>query len=190
MKNTGLLILRLTVGGLMAGHGGQKLFGWFGGSGFQQTSAMMESMQLKPGKAWATAATAGEFGGGSLLALGLLNPIGAVGVIGAMSMATIKAHWGKPIWAMQGGAELPVINSAVALALLMTGPGAISLDRAFHIKLPAWVTLASFVGVAGSLALAKMQEQQANVQQAQQQEAEVTPTTRTEIENSAAATVE
>lgn len=190
MKSTGLLIVRLTVGGLLIGHGAQKLFGSFGGNGFQKTAAWMESMKLKPGQVWASAAGAGEFGGGALLALGLLNPIGAAGVIGAMSMATMKAHWGKPIWNTQGGAELPLINGAVATALLMTGPGAISLDRAFNIRLPRWVTFASLAGVAGSLALAKMQEQAINQQEQQQQSAEVTPATRAEIETKAAATTE
>jgi uncharacterized membrane protein YphA (DoxX/SURF4 family) len=33
MKNLALLCLRLTVGTLMAGHGAQKLFGWFEGPG-------------------------------------------------------------------------------------------------------------------------------------------------------------
>ena len=34
----GLLLLRLVVGGLLFGHGAQKLFGWFGGYGLAGTS--------------------------------------------------------------------------------------------------------------------------------------------------------
>ncbi len=117
MRDLGLLILRLTVGGLLAGHGSQKLFGWFSGPCLKGTAGWLESMGLKPGTPWATAASASEFGGGVLTTLGFLHPLGPFGTIGAMIMATVKAHWGKPIWASKGGAELPVINMATALAL-------------------------------------------------------------------------
>lgn len=53
-----------------------------------------------------------------------------------MIMATVKAHWGKPIWVSQGGAELPVTNMTSALALTFTGPGRFSLDNLFGIRLP------------------------------------------------------
>ena len=69
-KDLGLLALRLTAGGLMAGHGAQKLFGAFGGPGFQGTSGWMESMGLKPGNFWGALAGGGEFGSGVLIALG------------------------------------------------------------------------------------------------------------------------
>ena len=91
---------------------------------------------MKPGNFWAIGASASEFGGGTLTALGLFHPIGPIGTLAAMSMATAKAHWGKPIWAAQGGAELPMINIAVALALLLNGPGPYSLDRVFGIRVP------------------------------------------------------
>jgi putative oxidoreductase len=83
-----------------------------------------------------------EFGGGVLSLLGLVNPLGPLGVIGAM--ATRKAHWGKPIWVTEGGPELPVTNISIATALLVAGPGKYSLDRVLGIRLPRWVT---FVGL-------------------------------------------
>ena len=76
-----------------------------------------------------------EFGGGVLTLLGFLNPIGPIGVIGSMAMATITAHGGKPIWVTEGGAELPVTNIAAATALVVNGPGKWSLDRALGIRL-------------------------------------------------------
>jgi len=74
--------------------------------------------------------------------LGFLHPLGPFGKIGAMTMATAKVHWGKPIWAGQGGAELPLTNIAAALTLLIAGPGRFSLDRLFGIRLPRTLVIA------------------------------------------------
>lgn len=139
MGNLAALLLRLVLGGLLAGHGAQKLFGSFEGPGLEGTSGFMEMLGLKPGKPWAVMAGLSEFGGGVLTLLGLLNPLGPIGIIGAMSMATTRAHWGKPIWVTEGGAELPVVNIAAATALILNGPGKYSLDRALGLKLPAWL---------------------------------------------------
>ncbi len=136
MRDIGLLILRLTMGGLLAGHGSQKLFGWFSGPGLKGTAGWLESLGLKPGTPWATVAAASEFGGGTLTALGLLHPLGPIGTMGGMVMATAKAHWGKPIWVTQGGAELPILNLAIALTLTLTGPGRFSLDQVLGIRVP------------------------------------------------------
>ena len=139
MGNLAALLLRLILGGLLAGHGAQKLFGWFSGPGPEGTAGFMEMLGLKPGRPWAYLAGLSEFGGGVLTALGLLNPVGPVSVIGAMAMATRKAHWGRPIWVTEGGAELPVLNIASSTALILNGPGRYSLDRLLGIKLPAWI---------------------------------------------------
>lgn len=141
------MILRLVLGGFMAGHGAQKLFGSFGGPGMQGTAGFMEMLGLKPGRPWAVLAGLSEFGGGVLTLLGLLNPIGPIGVIGSMAIAWTKAHWGKPIWAAEGGAELPVTNIAAATALIVNGPGRYSLDRAFGLKLPGWLAPLGLVAV-------------------------------------------
>jgi hypothetical protein len=96
----------------------------------------MEMLGLQPGFYWGTAAGLSEFGGGTLLALGLLTPLGSVGALAAMTMATVKAHWGKPIWANKGGAELAVTYGAIALAVGLAGPGAYSLDQALGVRVP------------------------------------------------------
>lgn len=140
MGNLAVLILRAVLGGLLAGHGAQKLFGHFNGPGLEGTSGFMEMLGLRPGRPWAVLAGLSEFGGGVLTVLGLLNPLGPLGVIAAMSMATTKAHWDKPIWAQEGGAELPVTNITAAMAVILNGPGRYSLDRALGIRLPRWLT--------------------------------------------------
>jgi putative oxidoreductase len=140
-------IVRLTQGSLLAGHGAQKLFGTFDGPGLERTSQFMEMLGLKPGRPWATLAGLSEFGGGVLTALGLLNPLGPLGVIAAMTMATTKAHWGKPIWVTEGGAELPVLNLAVSTALMIREPDKYSLDRVLGIRLPTWVGPLGLAGI-------------------------------------------
>src|SRR5947209_17053717 len=152
-RDLGLLILRLAVGGLLAGHGSQKLFGWFSGPGLKGTAGWLESMGLKPGTPWATAASASEFGGGVLTTLGFLHPLGPLGTMGAMIMATAKAHWGKPIWASKGGAELPVINMGTALALTLTGPGRFSLDNVLGIRMPRALVITAAVAEVALLAI-------------------------------------
>src|SRR6266567_5247520 len=151
-----LLILRLAVGGLLTGHGSQKLFGWFSGPGLKGTARWLESLGLKPGTPWATAAAGSEFGGGVLTTLGFLHPLGPLGTMGAMIMATGKAHRGKPSWASKGGAEVPVINMAAALALTLTGPGRFSLDHVLGIQLPRALVFAITVVEAATLAIGIM----------------------------------
>jgi putative oxidoreductase len=64
----------------------------------------MEPMGLKPGTLWAPVAGLAEFGGGVLTAPGFLHPLGPISIIAAMSMATLEAHWGKPIGVTTGAA--------------------------------------------------------------------------------------
>lgn len=149
-KDSGLLLLRLTVGGLLMGHGAQKLFGVLGGHGMEGTEQFMDSLGLEPADKWARLAGWSEFGGGALTALGLWHPFGPLGIASAMTMAAITAHRGKPIWVSEGGAELPITNIGAVLALALAGPGRYSLDRALGIQLPRPVIgLATLVAAAG-----------------------------------------
>jgi putative oxidoreductase len=147
LNETAPTIVRVVQGSLMAGHGAQKLFGSFGGPGLEGTSGFMEMLGMRPGRPWAYLAGLSEFGGGVLTALGLFNPLGQLGIIGAMSMATRKAHWDKPIWVTEGGAELPVLNIAISTALLVREPDGFSLDRLLGIRLPAWLGPVGLVGI-------------------------------------------
>ena len=140
-------IVRLVQGSLIAGHGAQKLFGSFGGPGLEGTSGFMEMLGMRPGRPWAYMAGLSEFGGGVLTTLGLLNPLGPLGVIGAMAMATRKAHWNKPIWVTEGGAELPVLNMAISTALMIREPDAFSLDRVLGLRLPRWIGPLGLIGI-------------------------------------------
>lgn len=157
----GKLVVRGVAGGLMAGHGAQKLFGSFDGPGLDGTAGWLGSMGLQPPHLWARAAGASEFGGGVLTALGFMHPAGPLGMIGATSMATRLVHWNKPIWATSGGAELPVVYLAVAVSQLFSGPGPIAVDTLLRSRLPGWVAPVGLAAIAGSLYYAIQQEQAA-----------------------------
>src|SRR5512133_2301273 len=147
MLNLGLLILRLVLGLTFMGHGSQKLFGWFGGGGFSGTTGMMKKMGLRAPEAWALLAGLSEFGGGLLLALGFLTPLGSLGIIAAMLVAISQVHWPKGFWNTKGGFEFPLANVTAALALALTGPGLYSLDAALGTALPEPVILLVGLGL-------------------------------------------
>lgn len=140
-SDIGLLVVRVVVGLYLAAHGAQKLFGWFEGPGLEKFTGFMRMMGLRPAPFWALMGGVSEFGGGLLLALGLLSPLGALGVVAAMLMAIFKGHWGKGPWATKGGWELALTDLVIALALAFVGPGAYSLDNALGIVLPEPITL-------------------------------------------------
>jgi putative oxidoreductase len=124
----GLLIIRVVLGLLLVGHGAQKLFGWFGGPGLAQTGAFFDSVGHRPGRRMAALAGLAEFTGGGLLALGLLTPLGAAIVIGAM-LAAAAVHLPNGLWASAGGYELPALYAVTATGLAFAGPGDYSLDH-------------------------------------------------------------
>ncbi len=134
--NVGLLILRIVVGLLFAGHGAQKLFGWFGGPGMGGHTGIMERLGVSPAPVWAWINALAEFLGGLGLLFGLLTPLAAVGLLGSMIVAIAKVHWPRGIWNTNGGFEFPLTLAAVAFVAGMTGPGFYSLDRVLGVRLP------------------------------------------------------
>ena len=150
----GRFLMRVLVGGLFVGHGTQKLFGWFGGNGFEETAGGFESMGMRPGKRHAAAAGAAEAGGGLLLALGLATPLAAASVIGVMLTAIRKVHLPNGIWVTEGGFEYNAVLVAAATYLAESGPGPASLDRALGIekKGVAWGLAALAGGALASTA--------------------------------------
>ncbi|HVC33292.1 MAG TPA: DoxX family protein [Chloroflexota bacterium] len=143
----GLLFVRVVVGFFLFGHGTQKLFGWFGGRGLRATIAGMgTNLRLRPAVVWGMLAGVTEAGGGLLFGLGLLSPLGSLGIIAAMLMASVLAHWGK-LWASNRGMEFPLSNLAIAVAVGLIGPGSYSLDAALGIALPEPLSIEVGVGL-------------------------------------------
>src|SRR5688500_444445 len=124
----GLLLLRVTIGVLLAAHGAQKLFGWFGGYGLDATGQFFEGLGFHPGRRHAFMAGAVETGGGLLLAVGLLTPLGAALAASVMLVAAVTAHLKNGLFATAGGYEYNLVLGVAALALAFTGPGSISVD--------------------------------------------------------------
>src|SRR5207253_8880532 len=135
--DTAILVLRLVVGLYLIGHGTQKLFGWFGGPGLDGTTGWLESMRFRPARIWAVNAGLAEAGGGLLLALGFLNPIGSLMVASAMLTAICAVHLRKGWFSTTGGLELPLTNRAVVAALPLRSPGRYYQHSLLKLQIPA-----------------------------------------------------
>lgn len=134
----GLFILRFVFGLLLAAHGAQKLFGWFGGYGIGGTAGFFEQVGHRPGRLMAMVAGLSEAVGGLLLVFGFLTPLAAAIVIGVMTVASISVHKDNGLWATNGGYELPLLYAVAAASLPFTGPGDWSLDNAIGWDLTGW----------------------------------------------------
>jgi len=127
-------ILRLLLGVVFFAHGAQKLLGWFGGYGFTGTMNFFHALNIPAPLAALAIAT--EFFGGLGLLVGLLSRIAAFGIACDMvvAVATIHRHFGFfANWygTQKGeGYEYHILAVAIALAIIIKGSGALSLDRA------------------------------------------------------------
>ncbi|MEV6024031.1 DoxX family protein [Streptomyces sp. NPDC052036] len=152
-RDVGLLLLRLGTGGVLAAHGTQKLFGWFGGGGIEGTGQFMESVGYYPGKACAMASGLTETGSGVLLALGLATPAAGAAAAGGMAGAT-AVHAPNGFFAQSGGYEYPAALGLTAAALAVAGPGRLSVDALSGQALNReWMVPAAFAVTAAATAL-------------------------------------
>jgi len=150
--NSGLLIARAVLGLMMAAHGSQKLFGWFGGHGLAGTAGFFEALGFRPGKLFAVLASATELGSGVAVGLGLLGPLGPAAMLAVMIVGAGSVHWQHGLFAMSNGIEVPLLYATGAVALALTGPGAYSLDRLLNLTAvwtPAVRVGVLALGVAG-----------------------------------------
>jgi putative oxidoreductase len=135
--DVGLFLIRATAGLMMAGHGAQKLFGWFGGSSMEQWAADLERMGIKPAGLWAYLSVGSQFFGGLLLAAGLLTPLATVSLVGPMAVVVVQ-KWSKGFFNVRGGYEFMLLLLVIGLGIGISGPGAISVDSVigFNLALP------------------------------------------------------
>lgn len=116
----GLLFIRLMLGVVFVFHGGQKLFGLFGGHGLDATAGWMESVGIPVPFVSALLAGGAEFFGGLVLIVGLGTRVAAVPLTVTMLVAA-SMHSGFS--AQTGGMEYPLTLAIVSAALFFTGPG-------------------------------------------------------------------
>jgi putative oxidoreductase len=148
-----LLVLRLVVGLTFAAHAAPKLFMVWGGGGIQGTADAFDQIGLRPSKLQAWLAALSELGGGLLIALGLVTPVGAAALIAVMTAAVLTVHLRNGFFATNNGYEYNLVLAVTAFALAGTGPGDWSLDNALDIHMSGrgWALGALGAGVLGGL---------------------------------------
>lgn len=135
LRNLAYLIVRLSLGIILIAHGGQKLFGWFGGYGWSTTLAYFSKNLTIPPFLSALDIRAEFFGGLGLL-LGFLTRIAAAGSTVVMLVAIVKVHLVNGFflnWSLEAskghGLEMNLALLGMSLMLLITGAGSFSIDN-------------------------------------------------------------
>ncbi len=123
-------VLRLVLATVFMVHGAQKVFGWFGGPGWNAQLAKwtaVEGMNLP--YSLAVVGLLAEAVGAVGLLLGFCTRLVALLLCGQMMMAILLVHAGNGFLASGGGFEYPLTLGGVALALVFSGGGQYSVDR-------------------------------------------------------------
>lgn len=128
-KEYHLLPVRLALGWIFIAHGGQKLFGLWGGSGLQGFAGSLETLGLKPAMFWALLAGGAEFLGGLMVLLGVFARWGALFILAVMAVAVATVHWKNGFFLSNSGYEYNVAIIGLALCILFAGSGRFSLKQ-------------------------------------------------------------
>jgi len=124
-----LPLLRVAMGLVLVPHGCQKLFGWFGGAGFEKFTEIFDKIGWHPAAFWVAVVALTESVGGLMLAFGFLTRFAAAAILIFM----INAVWAtsaKGFFWTQGGLEYSLLIGVVALVFLIRGGGEYSVDHA------------------------------------------------------------
>jgi putative oxidoreductase len=133
------LVLRLALGIVIFPHGAQKVLGWFGGHGFAWTMNFFTETMGIP-YILALLVIIAEFFGSLALIAGFLTRLSAFGIGCVMAGAIVLVHWPHGFfmnWSGQQageGFEFHLLAIGIALALMIKGGGAASVDRALARK--------------------------------------------------------
>ena len=156
----GLLVARAVFGTVMAAHGTQKLFGWFGGYGIAGTGGFFETLGFPTRSAVRDGGRGDRARGRPPARARRLRPDWT----GARAerhdrCGSVSVHLPGGLFATTNGIEIPLLYAAAAVALALTGPGQYSLDAVLGVA-SAWpgeltwgVLVAAIVGAIANLAL-------------------------------------
>ena len=148
--STIVLVFRVVFGVVFAGHGWGKRKG-----GIDGTARWFDSMGMRPGRVHAQLASLTEIGTGLMIAVGLLVPFAAAGVVGVMVVAGWTTHRKNGFWIVGDGWEYTLMVALTAVLLAGLGAGDYSLDAALDLFDPlnglVGVALAFGVGVIGGV---------------------------------------
>jgi len=122
MTDAGLLAIRLMLGIVFVYHGGQKLFGLFGGPGLDGFAGFLGQIGVPAPGVSALLAALAEFGGGVLLITGVAMRWAMIPLAFTMLVAAFTVH-GDAFAASNNGMEFPLTLGVVAIGLALTGPG-------------------------------------------------------------------
>jgi len=152
----GLLLVRLVVGLTFAAHGAQKAFGWWAGPGWPGWQNAIGRMGFRPVGLFATLSVGAELIGGLFLALGAFTSLAAAILAAQSTVIIVKVHAPNGFWNKSSGIEFPLLLGIAALAIGLTGPGAVSFDavEGFDLTDPVRIVLAMAGVVCGVIALA------------------------------------
>ena len=103
-----LPLLRLVMGLILMPHGCQKLFGWFGGAGFEKFTQFFTQFGYKPAAFWVAVVALTELVGGALLAIGFLTRFAALAILIFMINAVIFTSAKGFFWTT-GGLEYSLL---------------------------------------------------------------------------------
>jgi putative oxidoreductase len=145
------LALRAAIGPMLIAHGSNKVFG---SGGLAGTTRWFEALGLRPAGVHARMAAATEIGAGTLLTLGVANPLPSAAVVGLMATAAATDHRGKGFFVFKGGWEYTLVVGAAATALAGLGHGRWSLDRLLRRKSRSGVGIALGAAAFGVISAA------------------------------------
>ncbi len=149
----GVLVLRLGIGIALAAHGYHK---FFGGGRIPGTARWFESIGMRTGtgRLCALMAASTELGAGALMAIGLLTPFAAAGMVAVMFVAGWTVHRPNGFFSARDGYELNFVFALAAVAVATVGAGRYSLDHAlgiaFRLNGVTGLGIALIVGLGGA----------------------------------------
>ncbi|PQP22630.1 DoxX family protein [Rhodococcus opacus] len=147
-----VLVLRASLGGIMAAHGYHKIF--LGGR-LSGNAAWFERLGMRPGAFHVRVAAGTEILAGAALALGLFTSLAAAAFVALMLVAAWTVHRRNGFYIMSSGWEYTFVLAVTAVCIAVLGAGEFSVDHWIFGSTPfdGWTGLvvAVAVGAVGGI---------------------------------------